>query len=137
MLQNLVTQLENLGVPIHTHLVSASHSGVPFGIIVDAIFGFSFKGPLREPFDAILPRLVAISKPSSTETGIHADGDVGMEGKPQIVSVDIPSGWDVDRGDVDGTGLMPDMLVSLTGENNNRHAHANVHMNWGRCMPVM
>lgn len=28
-----------------------------------------------------------------------------------IVSVDIPSGWDVEKGDEDGLGLQPDMLV--------------------------
>jgi pyridoxamine-phosphate oxidase len=30
------------------------------------------------------------------------------------VSVDIPSGWHVENGDTEGTGLLPDMLVSLT-----------------------
>ncbi|KAG6830574.1 hypothetical protein H0H92_016025 [Tricholoma furcatifolium] len=44
-------------------------------VILDAIFGFSFKGPIRAPFDVALP-LIAHS------------------GLP-IVSVDIPSGWDV------------------------------------------
>lgn len=33
---------------------------------------------------------------------------------PAIVSVDIPSGWDVERGDVAGSGMRPEMLVSLT-----------------------
>jgi len=32
----------------------------------------------------------------------------------QVVSVDVPSGWDVDEGDVASTGFVPDMLVSLT-----------------------
>ena len=31
-----------------------------------------------------------------------------------IVSVDIPSGWDVERGDIHNIGLMPDTLISLT-----------------------
>ena len=31
-----------------------------------------------------------------------------------VASIDIPSGWDVERGDVRGLGLMPDMLISLT-----------------------
>jgi NAD(P)H-hydrate repair Nnr-like enzyme with NAD(P)H-hydrate epimerase domain len=31
-----------------------------------------------------------------------------------LVSIDIPSGWDVEKGDIHGIGLAPDMLVSLT-----------------------
>lgn len=34
-------------------------------------------------------------------------------GVPPVVSVDIPSGWHVENGDTEGTGLLPDMLVSL------------------------
>ena len=30
------------------------------------------------------------------------------------MSVDIPSGWDVERGDIHNIGLMPDTLISLT-----------------------
>jgi NAD(P)H-hydrate repair Nnr-like enzyme with NAD(P)H-hydrate epimerase domain len=32
--------------------------------------------------------------------------------RPAIVSIDIPSGWHVEEGDVDG-GIKPDMLVSV------------------------
>ena len=75
-------------------------------VILDAIFGFSFSPPLRAPFDAILPVLA----------------DSGLP----IVSVDIPSGWDVEDGrvpiiikDADGQettflGLTPEVLISLT-----------------------
>ena len=77
-------------------------------IILDAIFGFSFSPPVRAPFDAILPLIAKAGRP--------------------IVSVDIPSGWDVEKGkipfpvkDVSGeggetefSGLEPDVLVSLT-----------------------
>jgi NAD(P)H-hydrate repair Nnr-like enzyme with NAD(P)H-hydrate epimerase domain len=31
-----------------------------------------------------------------------------------IVSIDIPSGWDVERGNETGEGLEPEMLISLT-----------------------
>lgn len=30
---------------------------------------------------------------------------------PVIVSIDIPSGWHVEEGDIDGEGIKPDMLV--------------------------
>ena len=48
-------------------------------VVLDAIFGFSFQPPIRSPFDAVL-RLIKQSK------------------KP-VVSVDIPSGWDVEGGE--------------------------------------
>ena len=50
-------------------------------VILDAIFGFSFKPPARPPFDAALPLL--------TQSGLP------------IVSVDVPSGWNVDEGKID------------------------------------
>ena len=31
-----------------------------------------------------------------------------------MASIDIPSGWDVEQGDIRGLGLMPNMLISLT-----------------------
>jgi len=32
----------------------------------------------------------------------------------QIISVDVPSGWNVDEGDVAGLGFIPNILISLT-----------------------
>lgn len=85
-------------------LTSALHTT---DVILDAIFGFSFAPPVRAPFDAVLPLLARSGRP--------------------IVSVDIPSGWDVERGKLavdvknlkgDGAtkfeGLEPDVLISLT-----------------------
>lgn len=43
-----------------------------YNLVVDAIFGFSFKGAVREPFGGILSQLKKITVP--------------------IASVDIPSG---------------------------------------------
>lgn len=43
-----------------------------YGLVVDAIFGFSFKGAVREPFGSILSTLEHITVP--------------------IASIDIPSG---------------------------------------------
>lgn len=43
-----------------------------YGLVVDAIFGFSFKGAVREPFGSILGTLERITVP--------------------IASIDIPSG---------------------------------------------
>ena len=87
-LQNLVRQLEVLEVPILSELPQDFEDR--FSLIVDAIFGFSFSGDVRPPFDTILQKLANSKLP--------------------IVSIDIPSGWDVELGDNKGIGLKPDML---------------------------
>ena len=62
-------------------------------LVLDCIFGFSFHPPTRAPFDVVLAALDATEVP--------------------ILSVDIPSGWDVERGNVHG-GFTPNAVVSLT-----------------------
>lgn len=84
-------------------------------VILDAIFGFSFKGPMRPPFDAALP-LIA---------------DSGLP----IVSVDIPSGWDVEEGRPEGTGLNPDVLLSLTAPKEGVRRFKGRHFLGGRFVP--
>lgn len=68
---------------------------------VDALFGFSFKGAVRAPFVNVLNALVALTNGDARDTF--------------TVSLDIPSGWDVDAGAPDdGDIFVPDLLVSLT-----------------------
>jgi NAD(P)H-hydrate epimerase len=65
--------------------------------IVDAIFGFSFSGPVREPFS----------------TTIQALEDT----KIPVTAVDAPSSWDIESGppsDGPGAKFMPEVLISLT-----------------------
>jgi len=81
-------------------------------IILDAIFGFSFKPPVRAPFDLALS-LMALS------------------GLP-IVSVDIPSGWDVEKGNVGGVAFEPNVLVSLTAPKEGVRLFAGRHFLGGR-----
>lgn len=93
----LVTQLRSLEIPF----VEVNQlAGVPlvsqFEVVLDAMFGFSFKGSPRPPFDQLVKMLSPAASP------------------PPVVSVDIPSGWHVEAGDEGGQGLRPDMLVSLT-----------------------
>ncbi|GIL79486.1 hypothetical protein Vretimale_18369 [Volvox reticuliferus] len=97
----LVKQISSLGIPMVNW--SDLHAAGPLSdqadVVVDALFGFSFTGQPRPPFDAIIQALLPAAKP------------------PPIVSVDIPSGWHVELGDSEaapGTTLLPDMLVSLT-----------------------
>ncbi|SBS88530.1 pyridoxal 5'-phosphate synthase, putative [Plasmodium malariae] len=49
-----------------------------YDLIVDAIFGFSFKGEPRTPFDALIEMINNCKKP--------------------VVSIDVPSGTNIDSG---------------------------------------
>jgi len=60
-----------------------------------------FSGSPRPPFDDLIQRLVSLH---------NNNNQIGQK-RSVIVSVDIPSGWHVEEGDVDGTGIKPDMLV--------------------------
>src|SRR6267154_554791 len=84
-------------------------------VILDAIFGFSFKSPVRAPFDNALKLISASGLP--------------------IVSVDIPSGWDFERGNAQGVGLDPDVLVSLTAPKEGVKHFTGRHFLGGRFVP--
>ena len=91
-----------------------------FSVIVDAVFGFSFKPPSRSPYTEILSK-------------------VATSGIP-VASVDIPSGWDVEKGpselkDSDPI-LKPDCLISLTAPKLcANHFHGRFHWVGGRFVP--
>ncbi|TGZ83129.1 YjeF N-terminal domain-like protein [Ascodesmis nigricans] len=92
--QHLLQQCRDLGIPEVTDfnqaLLQTDH-------IVDAIFGFSFQAPIRDPFPSVLEALAATTVP--------------------VTSVDAPSGWDITNGPPDEgpvKGWHPDYLVSLT-----------------------
>ncbi|KAI5796293.1 guanylate kinase [Peziza echinospora] len=71
--------------------------------VVDAIFGFSFKGEVREPFREVI--------------GLIGERQRESGGRVKVTSVDVPSGWDVEEGpprEGEKTWFMPDVLVSLT-----------------------
>lgn len=69
-------------------------------IISDKILSTPLGSP-RPPFDDLIQRLVALGNPNQNN-----------QKSPVIVSVDIPSGWHVEEGDISGKGIKPDMLVS-------------------------
>ncbi|PWN93381.1 hypothetical protein FA10DRAFT_264038 [Acaromyces ingoldii] len=73
-------------------------------VVLDTIFGFSFKGEPREPFREPLEAL-------KNESRMEFEARRKV---PPIVSVDIPSGWDVDTGNPSGKFFTPQVLVSLT-----------------------
>ncbi|KAL2148280.1 hypothetical protein VTH82DRAFT_2428 [Thermothelomyces myriococcoides] len=92
--QRLTKQLEDLEVPFvddfPTALQSADH-------VIDAVFGFSFSGEVREPFPAVIQAMA--------------------ESKVPVTSVDAPSSWDIEEGPPKsgvGSNFHPDVLISLT-----------------------
>jgi len=125
---SLITQLAAHDVPVHDAMPMPAVVLADFDLLVDAVFGFSFSGPLRAPFDEVVKTMALVSDrhtnrsssaASSAIVGTGGEADVGARGSSAhgipVVAVDVPSGWDVDKGDIHGTGLRPAMLVSLTG----------------------
>merc|ERR1740139_1466022 len=110
---NLLAQCRDLGIS-----VVSSTPKEAFDVVVDAVFGFSFRGVPREPYASAL----------------EAVGRMGREGA-LVVSVDVPSGWDVDAGDVAGTGFVPDALVSLTAPKGCARSFTGRHFVGGRFLP--
>lgn len=93
-LEHMLHQLTSISVAILDAMPSASEIDEKFDFFVDAIFGFSFAGDIRAPFDSIIDELHKIKVPT--------------------VAIDVPSGWDVDKGNVSGKGLTAETLISLT-----------------------
>lgn len=92
--QRLKKQLEDLKVPFTEDFTSALKQT---DHIVDAIFGFSFSGEVREPFPKVIKALETTSIP--------------------VLAVDAPSSWNIEEGppkDGPGKDFMPPALISLT-----------------------
>ncbi|KAI0008171.1 YjeF N-terminal domain-like protein [Xylariaceae sp. FL0662B] len=92
--QRLAKQLEDLEVPFVDDFLPAVKST---DHIVDAVFGFSFSGEVREPFPAVIQAL--------------------EESRVPVTSVDAPSSWNIETGPPEsglGSKFNPDFLISLT-----------------------
>ena len=110
-------------------------------VVLDAIFGFSFKGPPRPPFAKAIDIL---SSESRFEFLMRST-------RPPIVSVDIPSGWSVDDGDPEGTWSIkappagqpephrktftPEVVISLTAPKKGMKNFHGLHFLGGRFVP--
>lgn len=116
---NLVEQCKDVGILIRTEFPSNTKE---YAAIVDSIFGFSFKGEPRAPFDDILKRM--------KEAGSSSNPNALL-----TISVDVPSGWNVDEGDVAKTGFLPDVLVSLTTPKECSRSFTGRHFVGGRFLP--
>lgn len=90
---NLTKQCQKMDIPFLSFLPSEPQLVAnAYNVIIDALFGFSFKGPVRPEFASVIETM--------------------MKSQLPILSIDVPSGWDVEKGDP--TGIQPEVLVSLT-----------------------
>ena len=116
----LVDQCQDVGVEFINEMPNVEEVGDGLGI-VDALFGFSFRGEIREPFGEILHRVMDIQEYKKE--------------KVKVISVDVPSGWNVDDGDVSGLGFTPDVLISLTAPKLSSKTFMGRHFVGGRFLP--
>ncbi|KAI9351528.1 YjeF N-terminal domain-containing protein, partial [Obelidium mucronatum] len=58
-----------------------------------------------------------------------------LEGRVPLLSVDVPSGWDVARGNTSGLGVEPSALLSLTAPKECARFFAGRHFVGGRFVP--
>ncbi|XP_073967093.1 LOW QUALITY PROTEIN: NAD(P)H-hydrate epimerase-like [Choristoneura fumiferana] len=92
--ENLLEQCKRFDVRIIDELPPATELKNSYKVLVDALFGFSFKPPVREQLKPALDALINSDVP--------------------VCSVDIPSGWDVENGPGSEPALKPSLLISLS-----------------------
>ena len=96
VMDRLFGQVEALNVPVMDTLPSPDTISKDYTAVLDCLFGFSFKSPIRKPFDDVLKALVEVKVP--------------------LISLDIPSGWDVEQGPgevPEEMRILPETLISL------------------------
>lgn len=83
-----------MGIDFVSDCPNLEETNEKYALIVDALFGFSFKPPVRESFVPIIK--------------LMRDSNV------PVASIDIPSGWDVENGPTSDDCIKPEFLISLT-----------------------
>lgn len=104
-----------LGVPVLSDMPRTKYDS--FDVIVDSLFGFSFDPTrgVQSPYDIHLTAM--------------------RESHSPVISVDIPSGWDVEKGDVMSIGARPSVLISLTAPKLCSKYFSGTHYIGGRFVP--
>ncbi len=116
---NLIKQIEDLDIPIININDSTDLNEIDvkdYDLIVDGLFGFSFKGPAREPFNSLMQHTY-------------------LQNDTPCLSIDIPSGWNVDEGDTHQTGFKPTAVISLTAPKLCMKGFNGIHYIGGRFVP--
>jgi NAD(P)H-hydrate epimerase len=106
--QDLFESAQLCGVSVVSDVTELSQ----YSQIVDAIFGFSFdpSGGIRAPFDALISALAATHVP--------------------ILSVDVPSGWNVDSGPLDAIPCI--FSIDFFVENSFRRKITKIRSAWSK-----
>lgn len=112
---NLTHQCYSMDIPFLEKLPLAEYINENVDVVVDALFGFSFKPPVRPEFEEVLNTL--------------------RETSSSVCSIDIPSGWNVETGPPEG-GIQPELLISLTAPKKCAHYFTGkYHYLGGRFVP--
>ncbi|KAL9633170.1 MAG: hypothetical protein Q9164_004858 [Protoblastenia rupestris] len=113
--ERLANQLRNLDIPFtedfEDSLQSSNH-------VVDAIFGFSFSGEVRDPFKTVITAMEKTKVP--------------------VLSVDAPSSWSIEDGppkEGPGAKFQPATLISLTAPKPLVKHFMGMHFIGGRFLP--
>ncbi|XP_022659684.1 NAD(P)H-hydrate epimerase-like isoform X2 [Varroa destructor] len=107
-------QCEEMEISFMSFLPDATLVDQNFALVVDALFGFGFRPPVRPEFVEVLQKLCKFKTP--------------------IVSVDVPSGWDVEMGP-HADSIKPAMVVSLTAPKKCVQNYKGKHFLGGRFIP--
>ncbi|XP_037812513.1 NAD(P)H-hydrate epimerase isoform X1 [Lucilia sericata] len=114
--ENLTHQCKGMNIDFLTNCPEEGEVAKSFDLIVDALFGFSFKPPVRETFVPIVKVLQKTQVP--------------------IASIDIPSGWHVENGKNEPNDFEPTLLISLTAPKMcAQHFKGAYHYLGGRFVP--
>jgi len=93
--ENLTTQCRKMDLTFLEAAPTAAEVDQRYDVVLDALFGFSFKPPVRESFVSMVNALAICNTP--------------------VASVDVPSGWHVEDGHPEGEEcIRPELLISLT-----------------------
>ena len=114
LFEGLVSQCQKMGLVFLDELPEKLDES--YDLVIDALFGFSFQPPVRPAFEPVMEKLAKSRTP--------------------VASIDIPSGWDVEKGDIYDTNLRPDFLISLTAPKMaSVHFDGKFHYLGGRFVP--
>lgn len=111
---NLIHQCKSMGISILKECPETEYAEREYGLIVDALFGFSFKPPVRDNFLDIMNLLKNTTSP--------------------IASIDVPSGWNIETGP-HPEDIKPQLLISLTAPKLCSRFFSGTHYLGGRFVP--
>ena len=117
--ENLTKQCELFEIPFLTTCPVIEDLNSKFSLVVDALFGFSFKAPVRQEFTEIINNMMHMSTPCCS-IDIPSGRTLYflitiLSFFKNKLSLCVIAGWDVENGPLDlNNSLKPAMLISLS-----------------------